>query len=162
VNRDAFLQILKQGHANDDELDAVRSFCPCHLVGNTSERELLLDLLLARQEGATAPDLLRRQTLLLLLDLSERQGTHGLVPLDEAFKAACLTGALEPVLWTVTEPAARGRLGDLQRNDLLSIAALGLFGLPYAVGPARRGSGSKQRVRVWVGARRKRSATWPP
>ena len=33
VNRNAFLQILKQGHANDDELDAVRSFCPCHLVG---------------------------------------------------------------------------------------------------------------------------------
>ncbi len=156
VNRNAFLQILKQGHANDDELDAVRSFCPCHLAGNTSERELLLDLLLARQEGATAPDLLRRQTLLLLLELSERQGTHGLVPLDEAFKAACLTGALESgAPWTVTQPWQRvvNAWATYERNDLLSIAALGVFWVALRQLDQHGGAASQSReVGAWVTA----------
>jgi hypothetical protein len=130
VDGAAFLRILKRGDANDEDLDALSSFCPCQLAGNTNERELLLDLLLARQEGAAAPDILRRQTLLLLLELAERQGTQGRVPLDDAFKAACLTGALESGdRWTVPEPWQRvvNAWATYERNDLLSIAALGVF-----------------------------------
>jgi hypothetical protein len=130
VNRDLFLKILLKGHVEEAELDALVAFCPCHLAGNLPERDLLIDLLLARGREPSEGDRFRRTTLLLLLELASQRSPSNDTPLDEAFKAACLTGAIdsgEP--WQVHpswEPVVEA-WASYERNDLLSIATLGIF-----------------------------------
>jgi hypothetical protein len=157
VDRAEFVRVLIQGHASDAELDALASFCPCHLAENTSEREQLLDLLLARQGNGDEASLLRRQSFLLLLELSERRGTNSAVPLDEAFKAACLTGGLESgESWTVPDSWQRvvNAWGTYERNDLLSIAALGVFWVALRSLDEQGGAAAHSReVAAWVTAR---------
>lgn len=154
VDRAEFIRVLVQGHASDAELDALASFCPCHLAGSTSEREQLLDLLLARQGDGDEAALLRRQSFLLLLELSDRRGTEGDVPLDEAFKAACLTGALDSgETWTVPDSWRRvvKAWGTYERNDLLSVATLGVFWVALRSLDDRRGIAAHSReVGSWV------------
>ena len=154
ADRQAFVRILAQGHASDAELDGLASFCPCHLADNVGERELLLDLLFARQDKAANADLLRRETLLLLLELSDKRGADGVLPLDEAFKAACLTGALDLGKPWVVEPSSQGVVqawGTYERNDLLSIATLGIFWVALRKLDERDGVAANSRqVGSWV------------
>lgn len=154
VDREAFLRVLKRGHVSESDLDALASFCPCHLVGNPRERDLLLDLLLARQAEPHVGELLRRQTLLLLLDLSGRRKGVGFVALDEAFKAACFTGALDSgESWAVPESWQRvvHAWGTYERNDLLSIAALGVFWVALRLLDEQGGAaGYSREVGGWV------------
>lgn len=156
IDRELFLAVLIQGHASDLELDSLESFCPCQLVDNESERELLLDLLLARQGEVTTSDLLRRQTLQLLLDLSARRNSHDIVPLDEAFKAACLTEALDSgESWSVSQSWQRvvGAWRTYERNDLLSMAVLGVFWLALRQLDEHGGAAAHSReVGAWVTA----------
>jgi hypothetical protein len=131
VDRAAFLRVVKRGSVDEAELDSLASFCPCQLAAHGPERELLVDLLFARGgQPAAPPDELRRHTLLLLLDLGGRRGGHDRAPLDLAFRAACLTGALDdgstwqvPDRWRLVQRA----WATYQRNDELSIAVLGVF-----------------------------------
>jgi len=130
VDRKAFLGVLRQGVVDDKDLDRLASFCPCYLSTHVLERELLIDLLFARKANATARDQQRRQTLLLLLDLALRRDDHGEASLDEAFRAACLTSAIDdesawnpPQAWN----RVRRAWAVYERNDELSIAVLGVF-----------------------------------
>jgi len=156
VDQDAFLTVLERGDAAESDLDALASFCPCHLVGNPSERDLLLDLLLARQEEPSAASMLRRQTFLLLLELSKRRGDAPHVALDEAFKAACLTGALDSgESWSVPDSWQRvvNAWGTYERNDLLSIATLGVFWVALRLLDEHGGAADhSHQVGAWVTA----------
>jgi len=130
VDRSAFFRIVKRGLAVEKDLDRLHSLCPCHLAAHTPERELLIDLLFARKVKPTTTDELRRQTLLLLLDLAFRRGRVGEAPLDVVFRAACLTGSIDGgVVWTPPEKWLRVRRAwaTYERNDELSIAVLGIF-----------------------------------
>ena len=154
VDRGAFLEVLSRGTASEADLDALAAFCPCHLAGNETERELLLDLLLARQGEAAEGDVLRRETLLLLLDLAQQRPEATLIALDEAFKAASLTGATdagEP--WTVPEaqqPVVNA-WAAYERNDLLSIGALGVFWVALHLLEERDGAAAHSgEVGAWV------------
>ena len=130
VDRKAFLHVLKHGWAGEKDLDGLASFCPCHLSRHTPERELLIDLLFARNVEPTPADARRRQTLLLLLDLALRRGSVGETALDIAFRAACLTGATDdgspwafPEKWRRVQRAC----ATYEQNDELSIGVLGIF-----------------------------------
>ncbi len=130
VDRKAFLKVVKRGTVDERELDRLASFCPCHLAGHVPERELLIDLLFGRTRERTPPDDLRRQTLLLLLDLAACRDRLGSAPLDAAFRAACLTGAIDDgTAWPVPEPwqAVARSWATYERNDELSIGILGVF-----------------------------------
>lgn len=154
VDREAFLAVLQQGNATDADLDALATFCPCHLADNLTERELLLDLILARQSEPTAGDMLRRETILLVLDLAQRRPDATLVALDEAFKAACLTGATDHgERWNVPESRQQvvDAWGTYERNDLLSIAALGVFWVALHLLETKGGAAAHSgEVGTWV------------
>jgi hypothetical protein len=130
VDRKAFLKVVKRGLVDEWELDRLGSFCPCHLAGHVPERELLIDLLFTRTREPGPPDDLRRQTLLLLLDLAAQRDHLGTAPLDAAFRAACLTGAIDDGSpWRVPEPwkGVTRSWATYERNDELSIGVLGIF-----------------------------------
>lgn len=130
IDRQAFLRIVRRGLIDEEELDQLERFCPCYLAGHLPERELLLDLLFARKGEPAPPDNRRRQTLLLLLDLASRRAHLGSAPLDAAFRAACLTGALDDgTSWPVPEPwlGVQRAWATYARNDGLSIGVLGIF-----------------------------------
>lgn len=154
VDRATFFDVLERGVVTDGELDALASFCPCHLAANEAERTLLVDLLFARRPDASEGDLLRRQTLLLLLDFAARRGPMGEIPLDFAFKAACLTGAMDDgAQWS--PPAAWDRVrrawGTYEINDELSIAALGVFWVALSILDERGGlAAGSHEVGGWV------------
>lgn len=154
VNRDLFLKVLSKGVVDDAELDALVAFCPCHLAGNLPERDLLIDLLLARGHEPSEGDRFRRTTLLLLLDLASQRSPSTDTPLDEAFKAACLTGAIdsgEP--WQVYpswKPVMEA-WASYERNDLLSIAALGIFWIALGlIEDHDRAAGHSGEIGAWV------------
>lgn len=130
VDRKGFLRILKRGSVDEKDLDRLSAFCPCQLAAHAPERELLIDLLFARNTKPTPEDEMRRQTLLLLLDLALCRGDLGTAPLDAAFRAACLTGALDDgSSWSVPNDWRRVQRAwaIYERNDELSIAVLGIF-----------------------------------
>lgn len=130
IDRQAFLRVVRRGLVDEEELDQLERFCPCYLAGHPTERELLIDLLFARKGEPAPSDILRRQTLLLLLDLAARRAHLGSAPLDEAFRAACLTGALDDgTSWPVPEPwlGVQRAWATYARNDGLSIGVLGIF-----------------------------------
>jgi hypothetical protein len=130
VDRASFLRVLKRGTVDEGDLDRLSSLCPCHLGNHAVERDLLIDLLFARNREPTASELPRRQTLLLLLNLASQRDPAGSAPLDAAFRAACLTGALDDGgIWTVPERWRRVQRAwaIYERNDELSIGLLGVF-----------------------------------
>jgi hypothetical protein len=130
IDRKAFLHVVKRGLVAEKELDQLERFCPCYLAGHLPERELLIDLLFARKGELAPPDSLRRQTLLLLLDLASRRARLGSAPLDEAFRAACLTGAIDDgTSWRAPEPwlGVKRAWATYARNDGLSIGVQGIF-----------------------------------
>jgi hypothetical protein len=129
-DRKAFLRVVKHGSVDAKELDRLSEFCPCRLASHAPERELLIDLLFARNTKPTPGDEMRRQTLLLLLDLAAHRGENGTAPLDAAFRAACLTGALDDgATWAVPDSwrHVQRAWALYERNDELSIALLGIF-----------------------------------
>lgn len=130
IDRKAFLRVVRRGLVDEKDLDQLKRFCPCYLADHPPERELLIDLLFARKGEPAQPDVYRRQTLLLLLDLASRRAHFGSAPLDAAFRAACLTGAIDDgTSWRVPEPwrAVQRAWATYTRNDWLSIGVLGIF-----------------------------------
>lgn len=130
VDRKSFLRVLKAGVVGERDLDRLASFCPCQLSAHEPERELLIDLLFGRKAKLDQTDEPRRQTLLLLLDLASHRDGSGGAPLDVAFRAGCLTGALDDgSKWESPEAWSRVRRAwaTYERNDELAIAVLGIF-----------------------------------
>ena len=95
VDRAAFFKVLRRGSVGERDLEKLAVFCPCALARHDVERDALLDVLLARKANPTESDRLRRQTFLLLLDLAAQRSETASTELDLAFKAACLTQALD-------------------------------------------------------------------
>src|ERR1041385_3708386 len=130
VDRCDFFRVIRRGTVSERELEELSSFCPCGLAGHVSEREALIDVLFARKGRLPESDRLRRETFLLLLDLAAQRGPAAADELDLAFKAACLTEALDdskpwriPSAWEQTRRA----WAVYERSDELSVAVLGVF-----------------------------------
>jgi hypothetical protein len=131
VPGDAFFHVLEQETVTWEELDDLVAFCPCGLRESAAERELLLDLFLARSElfqgegGST-----RRASLGLMLDLASQPARDPEYAFEGLLRGAAYTGALvDGTTWQVTEAHQRVRRGwgTYQRNELLSISVQGLF-----------------------------------
>lgn len=130
VDRTAFFRAIRRGTVSERELENLSSICPCGLAGHVPERDALIDVLFARKDRITESDRLRRETFLLLLDFAAQRGPSAAVELDRAFKAACLTEALDdshpwkiPSAWEQTRRA----WAVYERSDELSVAVLGVF-----------------------------------
>jgi hypothetical protein len=157
VERDPFLATIRRGYASDAELDSLAGFCPCQLSTNLVERELLLDLFLARQGEHPPGDFLRRETLLLLLELARQRPEEATAALDEAFKAACLTGSTdsgEAWKFPASSTAVVNAWASYERNDLLSMAVLGIFWVSLTLLKENQGfAANSGEVGAWVTAR---------
>lgn len=128
VDTDRFFGVLERGTVALADLDVLVPFCPCALRKNERERELLLDVVLAR-----TPDFLvdggdaRRASLGLLLDGAKVAPAVGV---ERSLRWGAYSGCLPAsVAWTLPERLvrARERWGVYQRNELLSVALQGLF-----------------------------------
>lgn len=131
VPEDAFFRVLEQSTSTWEELDELVPFCPCKLVANGVEHELLLDLFLARtalfQDGGGTT---RRASLALMLDLAGQAARDPGYTFEELLRGGAYTGALvNSSTWQVVKPLERvlRGWGTYQRNELLSIAVQGLF-----------------------------------
>ena len=127
----AFFRVLEQPTTTWEELDELAPFCPCKLRENATEHALLLDLFLARSErcqgdGGTT----RRASLGLMLDLASQPARDPDYAFEGLLRGAAYTGALvDGSAWHVSDGQQRALRGwrTYQRNELLSIAAQGLF-----------------------------------
>ncbi len=132
VDHEQFFAVLEAPTVRTEDLDALASFCPCRLRTNDAERDLLLDLFLARVPTYQADGgLVRRDSLALLLDLIDRGADRDpMVDVVDAFRTACYAGAL-PDGTTWAPPAALARVAagwaTYQRNELLSVGLQSLF-----------------------------------
>lgn len=131
VPGDKFFQLLEKQTIRWADLDALVDFCPCRLADRKVERDLLLDLFLARSDAYRGPEARnRRASLALILDLFDKttpvEGYHP----EDFFRAAAYTRVLpsgQP--WQVAptlERVQRG-WGTYQQNELMSLALQALF-----------------------------------
>lgn len=132
VDANQFFELLSSDVVDVAALDGLASFCPCHLRGDSKERELLTELLLdpAGKLGEESEG--RRATLALVLDLVERCGRSEPSEFEFAweFRATAYASSLatgEP--WSMPEKLhATARTWALYgRHELLSIAFQGIF-----------------------------------
>jgi hypothetical protein len=130
VDGNLFAQIVQRDRFTGKDLDELVSFCPCQLVHNARERELLADLFFARGQFHSEEALPRQRTLQLVLDLaaSLRDEEEGVS--EWVFKACVYTGALPSnKAWTIPGRLERNRerWAIYARNEIFSLALQGLF-----------------------------------
>jgi hypothetical protein len=131
VPQDVFFRLLEKQTFKWSDLDALAAFCPCRLAEQKAERELLLDLFLARSEAYRSSDAEnRRASLALILDLIDKSTPLDGYPFESVFRASTYTRVLsngEP--WTVHPSLARVQSGwgTYEQNELLSLALQALF-----------------------------------
>jgi hypothetical protein len=128
---DAFFKSLDSGDVSKRTLARLASFCPCGLRSSRAERDLLLDLFLARQKAHHSPEASwRRQSLLLLLHLVREAPRTSDLWLENMLRGAAYSEAFPGgAPWSV--PAVlkqvRQAWGIYHRGELLSVAIQGLF-----------------------------------
>lgn len=131
VPGDRFFELLEEGSVGGHELAELAAFCPCGLKRNDAERNLLVDLFLARNgEWGRDGGPERRASLTLLLDLVARHPESPEVGLEGLLRAASYSRALaDGSDWTVDQGCRRSRdgWGTYARNEILSVALQGLF-----------------------------------
>ncbi len=138
VDRSAFFDILRRDRVDWAALDALAEFCPCHLSPGSREHGTLVDLFTQRPGTVFAPDSRgheeRRLSLGLILDLAGRPDSgepSAARVLDvERFRSGVYSGALpDGSTWSLPPALEAMRLhwAQYQRNELLSLAAQGLF-----------------------------------
>ena len=126
-----FFEVLEDGRVGEAELSDLIAFCPCSLKQNEVERNLLLDIFLARtDEWKNDGGLERRASLALLLDLVHQHRDSPDVWLEGLLRGASYSRALvDGTDWLVEEAWRRTRdgWGVYARNEILSVALQGLF-----------------------------------
>lgn len=131
VPQDAFFRLLEKQSIRWSDLDSLADFCPCRLVNQTAERELLLDLFLARSEPYQSPEAAnRRGSLALILDLIDKSTALDGYTLENVFRASVYTRVLpNGQTWNVPGPLVRVQRGwgRYEQNELLSLALQALF-----------------------------------
>jgi hypothetical protein len=131
VPEDAFFQVMGRTSTSWEDLDELAAFCPCGLLNNPAEHDLLLDLFLARSEAFQGDGgLTRRASLGLMLDLAGRDARDPEYAFEGVLRGAAYSGALtDGSPWQVVETFQRAQRGwgTYQRNEMLSLAAQGLF-----------------------------------
>lgn len=131
VPGDRFFEVLEDGRVGEPELSELLAFCPCSLKKNETERNLLLDIFLARtDEWKNDGGLERRASLALLLDLVDQHREPPDVRLEGLLRGASYSRALaDGADWAVEDAWRRTRdgWGVYARNEILSVAIQGLF-----------------------------------
>ena len=130
VQSDLFFSVLDKGLVNASELDALSSFCPCHLQRNTAEQAILQEIFFARGKYFDEEALPRRRTLQSLIQLSDLLADQGEGLTEQTFRACIYTGALpDGSLWQCPETlfTNRDKWATYARNELLSLSIQGLF-----------------------------------
>ena len=132
VNRSLFFQVLEKDLVTLNELDLLKSFCPCQLHDNKAEHDALTQLLFNKDNRFGADGEQRKLTLGLILQLINDYAIAA-NPIDfsqSLFRASVYTGSLQgetpwsvPALFNVTQQ----KWATYQRNELLSIALQGIF-----------------------------------
>lgn len=131
VPEQAFFRLLEKDSVRWTDLDALADFCPCRLVDRPAERNLLLDLFLARSEAYQVPEAgNRRASLALILDLVGRVAELDDYSLENIFRASAYAGVLpDGTRWDVHPALRQIQRGwaVYERNELLSVALQALF-----------------------------------
>lgn len=131
VPGDRFFEVLEAGTVGEAELSDLLAFCPCSLKKNEIERNLLLDIFLARkEEWKKDGGLDRRASFALLLDLVQKHRDSPDVWLERLLRGAAYSRALaDGSGWNVADGWRRTRdgWGVYARNEILSVALQGMF-----------------------------------
>lgn len=131
VPEDAFFLLLEKPISRWSDLDGLSDFCPCNLRKRNAERELLLDLFLARSEAYQSPESgNRRASLALALDLIGRCTRLKGYNLENVFRASTYSRALpDGSLWDVHPSLLRVQRGwaTYEQNELLALALQAFF-----------------------------------
>lgn len=130
VDGDAFFAALTEDQIRPETLTSLASFSPDALSSRHQEHALLMGLMFNTAGPMHTTDISahrRRLTLGLMLHLTD---TLGALPNQADFRALVYTGALQDGSpWRLPEALEthRKRWAIYQRNDLLSLAAQGIF-----------------------------------
>lgn len=136
VPQNEFLDAVEGDRISLETLKSLEAFCPCNLMPNSPEHQMLVELFFNRHgifhEERHWP---RTATLGLMLDLVARpehiaRAGDVKLSLPGLFRACAYAGALpDGSAWTLPESLApvRQGWGMYQRNELLSVAIQGIF-----------------------------------
>jgi hypothetical protein len=141
VNRVLFLAAVEADAVTAPELEALSAFCPCQLEKNAAEQSILADLFFVRGLFHDSEAMPRRRSLQYLLHLTELLSKEGEEVSEATFRGCAYTNCLPSgSAWMVPTHLAdiREKWGVYARNEVLSIAAQGLF---YALLDAYEESG---------------------
>ena len=134
VDKKLFFDSIDNDEITTEALDALVSFCPCHLSNTTSEKAILIDLFFDRKNIYEDDGNRRRSTLcmfLSLIDQLEQINPHNPEVLDHfLFRNAVYSGYLNTeTKWILPEilDSTRKDWAIYQRNELLSIALQSIF-----------------------------------
>lgn len=131
VPEDTFFRLLEASAITWADLDGLAAFCPCAMQQSKAEYELLVQLFFARiSEFQVGGGDVRRASLGLLLDLAGRNAQLDGYTFDGLLRGAAYTGSLQDgSSWEVHDAFKRAQRGwgVYQRNELLSLAAQGVF-----------------------------------
>ncbi|MDM8554222.1 hypothetical protein QUF75_05780 [Desulfococcaceae bacterium HSG7] len=134
VDRKLFFDAIDNDKVSTETLDALASFCPCHLSEATSEKAILIDLFFDRKNIYGDEGNRRRLTLCMLLSLIEQlEQINPQSPdiLDHfLFRNAVYSGYLNTeTRWALPEilESIRKDWAIYQRNELLSISLQSIF-----------------------------------
>ena len=131
VPGDLFLKTIEEDWVSPERLEELADFCPCSLKKGQREHELLCDLFFARGEVFSDQDSMpRRHTLQLIMHLGQMLADRRLELGIDYFRACVFSKALPGGdTWRLSEKLEKIRRewAIYQRNEMLSIAAQGLF-----------------------------------
>lgn len=153
VDRAAFFEAVEKDAVSGADLDRLSSFCPCGLVDNKAEQDIMVQLLTAQGGFASPTARTRRSSLKLLLIIADGLAREGEVFTEEIFRRCIYSASFPNGRPIPVAGAAKEILSSwavYARNELLSVAVQGIF---YAVLDAYQASGlrlaSSQGVCNW-------------
>ena len=129
VDRDLFVDTLRDGVITNDRLDALASFCPCCLKDAEDEHGMLVDLFFGPDIPGVPDEVYRRSTLLAHLDLLDVLGGETAYG-ERVFRASTYAGAVPSgEAWSPAGALSEAREGwaAYQANELLSYATQTVF-----------------------------------